>query len=123
MVMLRRWRRSPILGEVSLLQRLMLMVLRLVLVAVGAVLALAVLCGVLVLFMVWGVKRTWARLTGRPVAPWVLRTDPMAVWRQTAGFRRGAGTYAAADSPVSPAHKRSLGNVAEVTDVTDVTPK
>jgi len=99
----------------------MLMVLRLVLVAVGAVLALAVLCGVFVLFLVWAVKRAWARVTGRPVAPWVLRTDPLAVWRQTAGFRRGAAGGEPVGSPSppgsAPGPRKSLG------DVSDVTPK
>lgn len=109
------------MGEVSLLQRLMLMVLRLVLVAVGAVLALAVLCGVMVLFSVWAVKRAWARLTGRPVAPWVLRTDPMAVWRQTAGFR--GRPAASPDSPGASAPAAGGGLKRSLGDVTDVTPK
>lgn len=96
----------------TLLQRSLLVVLRLLLVAVGAVFALAVVCGVVALFSVWAVRRGWARLTGRPVAPWVLRTDPMAVWRQAGRFRGGvAGTEV-------------TGKVrAPTTDVTDVTPK
>ena len=104
----------------------MLMVLRLVVVAVGAVLALAVLCGVLALFLVWAVKRTWARLTGRPVAPWVLKTDPLAVWRQTAGFRRGSqgsAPGASAASPGTGAGPGGAGARRSLGEVTDVTPK
>jgi len=97
-------------------QRLVLAVIKLLLVAVGAVLALMVLCGVAVLFGVWAVRRAWARLTGRPVAPWVLRTDPMAVWRQAAGFGRPAG---AGQSPAA----RDKGQRVPLGDVTDVTPK
>ncbi|WPB55317.1 hypothetical protein [Xylophilus sp. GOD-11R] len=101
--------------EPTLLQRLALMVIKLVLVAVGAVLALVVLCGVFVLFCLWAVRRAWARLTGRPVAPWVLHTDPMAVWRRAAQFGRGAAQAPPAREAAPPRR------VAE--DVTDVTPK
>ena len=96
----------------SLLQRFLLVLLRLLLVAVGAVFALAVVCGVVALFSVWAVRRAWARLTGRPVAPWVLRTDPMAVWRQAGRFRPGA------TAPAAPEPARRIRE-----DVTDVTPK
>ncbi|QHI97348.1 hypothetical protein GT347_04740 [Xylophilus rhododendri] len=99
-------------------QRLLLAVIKLVLVAAGAVFALAALCAVLVLFCVWAVRRTWARLTGRPVAPWVLRTDPMAVWRQASAFRRGAQPAAAETAEQAEARRRF-----PAADVTDVTPK
>lgn len=97
----------------TLLRRVLLVLLQLLLVAVGAVFALAVICGVVALFCVWAVRRGWARLTGRPVTPWVLRTDPMAVWRQAGRFRAGgvvpAETGAKLRTPIG--------------DVTDVTPK
>ena len=111
------------MNEIPVAQRLLLWVLRLVLVAVGAVLALFVLCGIALLLMVWSVKRLWARLTGRPVAPWVLRTDPLAVWRQTAAFgqRRPApapdGRRGGDDDGIVPPSRVAVG------DVTDVTPK
>jgi hypothetical protein len=98
-------------------QRLVLAVIKFFLVAVGAVLALVVLCGVAVLFGIWAVRRAWARLTGRPVAPWVLRTDPMAIWRQAAGFGRPV-----AAAPHAPAGRDDRQRMP-VGDVTDVTPK
>lgn len=101
----------------------MLFVIRLLLVAVGAVFALAVLCGIAVLLLVWAVRRTWARLTGRPVAPWVLKTDPLAVWRQAAAFRRGAGFQPRADGDIASASGAGPGRRRELGDVTDVTPK
>ena len=105
--------------EASWGQRLLLAMIKLCLVAVGAVLALVVLCGVLVLFCVWALRRGWARLTGRPVAPWVLRTDPMAVWRQAAGF--GQVPRGTATSP--EASGRDERRRVPAGDVTDVVPK
>ncbi len=109
-------------GAPSIGQRLALFVIKLCLVVFGAVMALALLCGVFVLFCVWGVKRTWARLTGKPVAPWVLRTDPFAMWRQVAAFRRGPG--AAGFTAAAPQEELGMRRgKAALADVTDVTPK
>ncbi len=110
--------------EPTLLQRLLVWVLRMMLVAVGAVFALAVLCGIAVLLVVWGVKRLWARVTGKPVAPWVLRTDPLAVWRHAANLRAGrAAPFSPAAGPVRRADEVVPPSRIAAHDVTDVTPK
>ena len=101
------------MADVSMGQRLLLALVRLLTVAVGAVLALVALCGVMALLVVWGARRSWARLTGRPVAPWVLKSDPMAVWRRAAAFGRG----------VPPRAEPAPARRPAVADVTDVTPK
>ena len=62
--------------------------LRLIVIAMGAVLFLSLLVAVGVLAMAWSLRALWARLTGRPVTPWVMRMDPRhgfnTVYRSTA---------------------------------------
>jgi len=47
---------------------------------------------VMLLAAVWGVRYVWARLTGKPVAPWVMRFDPRS------GFER----FRSAARPAEP---------------------
>ena len=65
----------------------MRLLLRLVVVALGLVVFASMLVGVLVLALVWTVRAGWARLTGRPVTPWVMGVDPRtgfsAMYRST----------------------------------------
>ncbi len=96
----------------------MSLVLRLALVAIGAVLFLALLCGALLLGLVWGVRRVWARVTGRPVAPWVLRVDPAGLWKQAAAFRKGPARARHA-TVAEPAQRLRAAD----DDITDVTPR
>ena len=51
-------------------------VLRLMVFAMGLVVFISLLAAVMVLASVWAVRALWARLTGRPVTPWVMRMDP-----------------------------------------------
>ena len=73
------------------------------------------------LLLVWGVRALWARLLGRPVAPWVFRVDPRAHW---SGFGPPAGR--GPQSPRGPISQRGLTegtDVMDVTEVTDVIPR
>ena len=81
---------------------------RAVLLLLGAVVFLVVLALGLVLAVVWGLRALWARLTGRPVAPWVMPLDPRAGWRTV--YQRG-------QTRRTPA---SAATGADVTDVTEV---
>ena len=64
------------------------LVLRVVVVAMGVVLFLSLVAAVMVLALVWALRAGWARLTGKPVTPWVMRMDPRTgfntVYRSTA---------------------------------------
>ncbi|MCZ2103858.1 MAG: hypothetical protein OZ923_10495 [Comamonadaceae bacterium] len=88
--------------------------LRLLVLAMGVVLALSLLVAASIVAAAWGLRALWARITGRPVTPWVMRMDPRHGWntvyRSTA--RWTAHTAEQARSRVG----RSL-------DVTDVEPR
>lgn len=92
-----------------LVNKILRFVLGLVFVAAGLVFAASLLVVVLVLAAVALARRAWARLTGRPVTPWVMRVDPRAAW--TWGTQRAQGRPA--ESPL-----RKEGR--EIADVTDV---
>ncbi|MDF1484315.1 hypothetical protein PY257_03830 [Ramlibacter sp. H39-3-26] len=67
--------------------------LRLLFVALATVFVLSLLAALGVVALVWGLRVLWARLTGRPMAPWVVRVDPRAGWRVAERWtvRRGGG--------------------------------
>jgi hypothetical protein len=87
-------------------------VLRLFVVAAGLVFAasLAVVFAALVAF--WLLRAGWARLSGRPVMPFVMRVDPRG------GFDR---MYRRAGEPGRTPRASAAGRA--VADVTDVVPK
>ena len=86
------------------------LVLRIVVAAMGLVLFLSLLAAALVLALAWLLRALWARLTGRPVAPWVMRVDPRS------GFRSASRWSAPRDA--DPSRRGGvLPGTAEVTDV------
>lgn len=88
------------------MQPLINFLIRLVVLAAGLVVAASLLV-VLVLFAaIWGLGYLWARLTGRPVTPFVMRVDPRA------GFGR-MHRQAAEPGPA----RREGRDLADVTDV------
>ena len=76
----------------------------------GLVFAATLLFAVLVLACIWALRAGWARLTGRPVTPWVMRFNPQDGWNR---FNRAPGPWPGPQSG-EPAPRRDL------TDVTDV---
>ncbi len=88
--------------------------LRLVVLAMGVLFFLSLLAAAAVLAVVWGLRALWARLTGRPVTPWVMRMDPRTGWstvyRSTARWT--------AQRPEQPRR-----DDRDITDVTDVVPR
>ena len=85
-------------------------VLRVVFLFMGLVFAATLLFAVLVLACIWALRAGWARLTGRPVTPWVMRFNPQDGWNR---FNRAPGPWPGPQSG-EPAPRRDL------TDVTDV---
>ena len=52
------------------------LLLRAVLLLMGLLFAASLAVAAVVLVVVWVARAGWARLTGRPVMPWVMRFDP-----------------------------------------------
>ncbi|KAF1043616.1 hypothetical protein [Xylophilus sp.] len=79
-------------GPADLVGGLIRFALRLAALAAGLLFALSLLAAVLLLAAAWGVRALWARITGRPVAPWAVRIDPRQGWERAF---RPAGRFAA----------------------------
>jgi hypothetical protein len=88
--------------------------LRLLVIVMGAVLFLSLLAAAGVLALAWGIRLLWARLTGRPARPWVMRMDPRhgfsTVYRSTARW-------------TSHTASKARSSVSRLGDVTDVEPR
>lgn len=98
-------------------------IVRFILFCLGLVFAASLAVAVLLLAAVWGLRYGWARLTGRPVTPWVMRFNPRSGFDRFRAAQQPAEPTAAdvvsarargetARSPVA-----ALGDVGEVTDV------
>lgn len=96
---------------------LLTFLLRAVLVAAGLVFALSLAFAFVLLLAVWMLRAAWARLTGRPVAPFVMHMYPRDGFEQM--YRRAAQ---ASRTPRADAAAPRTGP-ARPGDVTDVEPK
>ena len=91
------------------------LLLRLLLVGAALVLVLSLLVAMAVLALAWTLRAGWARLTGRPVTPWVRRFDLGQQFGDVMRRgQRGAGRPAAAD--VTDVEVREIIDVTEVRD-------
>jgi hypothetical protein len=104
-------------------------ILRVVLVLIGLVFAASLALAVLLLAAVWGLRYGWARLTGKPVTPWVMRFNPRSGFER---FRAGPGPARPAEpTAANTAAARARGESVRspvlldgaAGDVTDVRPK
>lgn len=84
------------------------LLLRLLLVIAGLIFAFSLAVMMLVLMMLWAVRGLWRKLTGQPVAPFVMRMNPRAGFEQV--FRREKPVGGAA----AQAPSRDLHNVTDV---------
>lgn len=92
----------------------MTFLLRIFLLAVGLVFAASLAVAAVLMLAVWGVRAGWAKLTGKPVAPFIVRIDPRGGFERM--VRRGAR-----DSATPRADAVRPGRA--VGDVTDVEPR
>lgn len=81
----------------------------------GVVFFLSLLAAAAVLSVVWGLRALWARLTGKPVAPWAMRMDPRTGWHTV---YRSTARWTAPAAPARPG-----GEAGGAHDVTDVVPR
>lgn len=89
--------------------------LRIVLLLAGLVVAASIALAVLLLLSFWGLRMVWAKLTGQPMAPFVMRFNPRSGFDQVFRARQGGRMASARDAPVAPRDR--------LADVTDVQPK
>ena len=97
-------------------------ILRFVLFCLGLVFAASLAVAVLLLAAVWGVRYGWARLTGQPVAPWVMRFNPRSGFDRFRAAQHPAeptaadvvGARARGESSGSPVALRDVGEVTDV---------
>lgn len=88
--------------------------LRALLLAAGLVFAASLLVVFVVLLALWSLRSLWARLTGRPVTPFVMRMGPRAAFDEA--MRRAQAT-APSRTPRADAAAGPRGRLADVTDV------
>ncbi len=112
----------------NLVSGLVRFVVRALVLAMGLVVFLSLLAAALVLGLAWALRATWARLTGRPMTPWVMRVDPRTGFsaamrsRGPWGAERPAGADVAANGD-APGPSRRGGVLPGSVEVTDVEPR
>ncbi|WP_367849267.1 hypothetical protein [Rhodoferax sp. WC2427] len=87
---------------------------RAIVLAMGLVFAASLLLVVVALALLWGARALLAKVTGQPMAPWVMRVNPSAGWSRASQ----------AASRWQPAARQPKGRGAaagrDLVDVTDV---
>jgi hypothetical protein len=86
-------------------------VLRIFLVAAGLLFAASLGLAFALMALVWSVRSAWAKLTGRPVMPFMMRIDPRA------GFDR---MYRRPQQPSRTPRADAVQAAAKLGDVSDV---
>lgn len=89
--------------------------LRLALLAAGLVFAASLAVVFVFLLAAWGLRAGWARLTGRPVTPFIMRMGPGRAFGDM--MRRAQRTAAPSRTPRADAAAGFRPRVADVTDV------
>lgn len=89
---------------------------RLVLLMAGLVFAASLMVAVGVLLVFWGLRALWAKLTGQPISPFVMRIDPRTGFGRV---YRGAPGATPPPPPPPPGPPQRPGS-PPLDDVTDV---
>jgi hypothetical protein len=92
----------------------MTFLLRIFLLAAGLVFAASLAVAAVLMLVAWSVRAGWAKLTGRPVPPFIVRIDPRG------GFDR---MYRRAQRESATPRADAVRPGRAVGDVTDVEPK
>lgn len=91
---------------------------RVVLLLAGVVFFFSLLVAACVLALVWAGRLLWGKISGRPVAPWVLPTKAAATW---SSMRQKAGGFAARTRETHTTSSKRSGVLSQVAaDITDV---
>lgn len=88
---------------------------RLVVLALGLLLAASLMLLLVAFAIIWGLSALWARTTGRPMTPWVMRVNPSAVWSRAS---QAASRWQPSAAVKQPKFRSTAGgDLADVTDV------
>lgn len=88
--------------------------IRIVLLVAGLLFAASMAVAFVLLLALWSVRFAWAKLTGKPVMPFIIRIDPRGGFERM--YRRaGPGSRTSRADAVQPGRK--------IADVTDVEPR
>jgi hypothetical protein len=90
----------------------MTFLLRLFLLLAGLLFAASLAVAAALMLAVWGIRAAWAKLTGKPVVPFIIRIDPRSGFEKM--YRRGEqqGTRTPRADAVQPGRK--IDNVTDV---------
>jgi hypothetical protein len=89
----------------------MTFLLRLVLIAAGLLFAASMAVAAVLMLALWGVRAVWAKVTGRPVTPFIMGINSRSGFERS--YRKaGQGSRTPRADAVRPAR-----NVSDVTDV------
>ena len=95
------------------MQAIFNVLLKLVLLVAGLVFAASLLFVAVLFMLLWGLRALWARLTGQPVSPFIMRVDPRTGFGQV--FRTRQSQAPMQEDPPSTARLRDRG--ADIEDV------
>ena len=85
---------------------------------------LSLLAAASLLALVWGARALWAKLTGRPITPWVMGVNPGAAWSSVYRARGAAWPgQGAAAKPAEEAPRYRGGILRGPEEVVDVQPR
>ena len=97
---------------------------RIFLLVAATVFFLSLLAAASLLALVWGARALWAKLTGRPITPWVMGVNPGAAWSSVYRARGGAWPgQGAAAKPAEEAPRHRGGILRGNEEVVDVQPR
>jgi hypothetical protein len=83
---------------------------RIFLLIAATVFFLSLLAAASLLALVWGARALWAKLTGRPVTPWVMGVSPGAAWSTV---YRSRSTWTAAGAAAAGAERPAAESAAD----------
>lgn len=95
----------------------MTFLLRLFLLAAGLVFAASLAVGLVLMLALWSVRAAWARLTGKPVRPFIMRMGPLGGFQRM--YRQAQPQPQESRTPRADA----VVSAREAGDVTDVEPR
>ena len=84
---------------------------RMVVLSLGFLVVASLLLVLLAVGLLWGLRALWAKVTGQPMAPWIMQINPGAAWMRAS---RAASRW---QSVAKPPGERMCRDEADVTDV------
>ena len=96
------------------MQTIFTLLLRVVLLVGGLLFAASLLLVVVLLVLAWGLSAAWARLLGRPVAPFVMRVHPREGFSQVFRARQGMPRTGGSRGPEAPQRRDQPADVVDV---------